>query len=51
MALQVRETAAAGRRELAVDDSVAFIVELGSTLSPEEATMHAEAVRTVATEG
>ena len=39
------------RHELAVDDSVAFIVELGATLSPEEATMHAEAVRTIAAEG
>ena len=39
------------RRELAVDDSVAFIVELGETLSPEEATMHADAVRTIAAEG
>jgi protein MpaA len=39
------------RRELAVDESVAFIVELGPTLSPGEATMHAQAVRTVADEG
>jgi protein MpaA len=39
------------RRELAPDDSVAFIVELGPTLSPEEATLHAEAVRTIAVEG
>jgi protein MpaA len=39
------------RHELAADDSVAFIVELGATLSPEEATMHAEAVRTIAAEG
>jgi protein MpaA len=39
------------RRELAADESVAFIVELGATLSPEEALMHAEAVRTIASEG
>jgi len=39
------------RHELADDDSVAFIVELGPTLSAEEATTHAEAVRTIAAEG
>ena len=39
------------RHELAAEDSVAFIVELGATLTPEEATMHAEAVRTIAAEG
>jgi protein MpaA len=39
------------RNELAVDDSVAFIVELGPTLSADEAAMHAEAVRTIAVEG
>jgi protein MpaA len=39
------------RNELAVDESVAFIVELGPTLSAEEAAMHAEAVRTIAVEG
>jgi protein MpaA len=39
------------RHELAADDSVAFIVELGPTLSPDEATVHAEAVRTIAAEG
>ena len=39
------------RHELAADDSVAFIVELGPTLSPEEATTHAQAVRTIAAEG
>ena len=39
------------RNELAGDDSVAFIVELGPTLSATEAAMHAEAVRTIAVEG
>jgi protein MpaA len=39
------------RHELAAADSVAFIVELGATLPPDEATMHAEAVRTIAAEG
>jgi protein MpaA len=39
------------RHELIDDDSVAFIVELGATLSPEEATTHAEAVRTISAEG
>lgn len=37
--------------ELTPDDSVAFIVELGETLTPEEAAVHAEAVRTIAVEG
>ena len=39
------------RRTLEPDGSVAFIVELGETLSPEEAAVHAEAVRTIAVEG
>lgn len=39
------------RHELAPADGVAFIVELGATLSPEEALRHADAVRTVAVEG
>lgn len=39
------------RQELAVDDSVAFIVELGETLSADEARVHADAVRTIAVEG
>ena len=39
------------RTELAAADSVAFIVELGETLSPEEAVVHADAVRTIAVEG
>ncbi len=39
------------RRELAADDSVAFIVELGPTLSDEETAVHADAVRTIAVEG
>ena len=39
------------RTELLADDSVAFIVELGATLSPEEAAIHAEAIRTIAVEG
>jgi protein MpaA len=39
------------RRELAADQSVAFIVELGATVSPEEAVVHADAVRTIAVEG
>ncbi len=38
------------RRELEPDGSVAFIVELGETLSPLEASTHAQAVRTVADE-
>ncbi len=39
------------RTELAADDSVAFIVELGPTLSSDEAALHANAVRTIAVEG
>ena len=39
------------RNELAADDSVAFIVELGETLSADDAAIHADAVRTIATEG
>jgi murein peptide amidase A len=39
------------RRELAADDSVAFIVELGPTLTDDEAALHADAVRTIAVEG
>jgi protein MpaA len=39
------------RNELAIDDSVAFIVELGPTLSESEAAMHADAVRAIAVEG
>ena len=39
------------RRELEPDGSVAFIVELGETLSPLEASTHAQAVRTVAAGG
>jgi protein MpaA len=39
------------RNELRPDDSVAFIVELGPTLSPEQAVLHANAVRTIAAEG
>ena len=42
------------RNELASNDGqpgVAFIVELGATLPPEEADMHAEAVLTILTEG
>lgn len=38
-------------RELDDQDTVAFIVELGPTLSADEAMTHAEAVRTVAAEG
>jgi hypothetical protein len=38
-------------KELAPDDSVAFIVELGANLSPAEAERHATAVLTVAVEG
>jgi len=37
--------------ELAVEDSVAFIVELGPTLTADEALVHANAVLTVAAEG
>lgn len=39
------------RRELEADGAVAFIVELGETLSPEEAALHAYAVATIAAEG
>lgn len=39
------------RQELADADGVAFIVELGATLSPEEAVMHADAVLTIGQEG
>ena len=39
------------RNEFRPDDGVAFIVELGPTLSAIEAIIHADAVRTVATEG
>ena len=39
------------RRELEPGGSVAFIVELGETLSPLEASTHAQAVRTIAVEG
>jgi murein peptide amidase A len=39
------------RTELRADDSVAFIVELGETLSLEEAAIHADAIRTIAVEG
>ncbi|MET0909435.1 MAG: M14 family zinc carboxypeptidase [Ilumatobacteraceae bacterium] len=39
------------RNELSSDDGVAFIVELGPTLSPEDAELHANAVRIVGAEG
>jgi murein peptide amidase A len=39
------------RNEFRSDDGVAFIVELGPTLSPLEAITHADAVRTIALEG
>ncbi len=39
------------RNEFRPDDGVAFIVELGPTLSPAEAIVHADAVRTIAVEG
>ena len=39
------------RHELADQDGVAFIVELGPTLSPEEAALHADAIRTIGVEG
>jgi protein MpaA len=39
------------RNALAPVDGVAFIVELGPTLSDAEATLHADAVLTVAAEG
>ena len=39
------------RNEFRPDDGVAFIVELGPTLTPTEAVVHADAVRTIAVEG
>ena len=39
------------RNELAADGSVAFIVELGPTLTGADAAVHADAVRTIAAEG
>ena len=39
------------RHELADQDGVAFIVELGPTLSPDDAELHATAIRTIAVEG
>ena len=39
------------RNQFQADDGVAFIVELGSTLSPFEVITHADAVRTIAVEG
>jgi protein MpaA len=39
------------RNEFRDADGVAFIVELGPTLSPQEAVTHADAVRTIAVEG
>ena len=39
------------RNEFRPADGVAFIVELGVTLSPEEAVTHADAVLSIATEG
>ena len=39
------------RNEFRPDDGVAFIVELGPTLTPAEAVVHADAVRTIAVEG
>lgn len=39
------------RNELRIDDSVAFIVELGPTLSVDEAAVHADAIRTIGIEG
>jgi murein peptide amidase A len=39
------------RNEFRPTDGVAFIVELGPTLSPQEAAVHADAVLTIATEG
>ncbi len=38
------------RNEFRATDGVAFIVELGPTLSPAEAAVHADAVLTIATE-
>jgi protein MpaA len=39
------------RNEFRPNDGVAFIVELGPTVSPQEATVHADAVLTIAAEG
>ena len=39
------------RNECRPDDGVAFIVELGESLSPIEAIVHTDAVRTIAVEG
>lgn len=39
------------RNEFRPDDGVAFIVELGPTLTAAEAVVHADAVRTIAVEG
>jgi len=39
------------RNEFRPADGVAFIVELGATLSPEEAATHADAILTIAAEG
>jgi hypothetical protein len=39
------------RHEFAFRDGVAFIVELGPTLSPQEAATHADAVLTIGVEG
>jgi protein MpaA len=39
------------RNEFRPADGVAFIVELGPTLTPAEAVVHADAVRTIAVEG
>lgn len=39
------------RNEFRDADGVAFIVELGPTLAPQEAVTHADAVRTIAVEG
>ena len=39
------------RHTLADQDGVAFIVELGPTLSPEDAALHADAIRTIGVEG
>ena len=39
------------RNEFRPDDGVAFIVELGPSLAPAEAVVHADAVRTIAVEG
>jgi protein MpaA len=39
------------RKEFRPNDGVAFIVELGPTVSPQEAAVHADAVLTIAAEG